>query len=83
MYEYKVDSLEAKVSEADLKKGQGGAKVVAQVETKLADWAKNGWQLHSQNFVNVTVAPGCFSRLTGAKDFTVPIMILVFYRQVS
>lgn len=82
-YEYKVDFLEATVAEKDIKKGLSGQKVATQVELKLGEYQKKGYEFYSQNVVAVQVAPGCLTMLRGGKGFTVDIMIMVFRRVVQ
>src|SRR5262249_32267326 len=42
-YEYKVDYLEASVTDRDVKRGDAWQKTSAQVEVKLTEYNKQGW----------------------------------------
>ena len=78
-YDYKVDSIVAGVTEGDLRKGQGGQKVAGQVEIKLNQLAKQGFEFYREFAVDVSVASGCGSK---KESRTIQIIVMVFRREV-
>lgn len=81
-YEYKVDSIQAAISEADLRKGAAGSKVASQVELKLRELSKQGYEYYSEFPVNVTIQRGCRGRKSD-KDNEVQLIMMVFRRKIS
>lgn len=82
-YEYKIDYIEAQVTDKDVKKGLAGQKTTAQVETKLTDWNEKGWEFFRSEVIHVEVKEtNCFGKPTG-ESFTVNIVMFVFRREVK
>ena len=63
-YEYKVVNIEAQVATSDVRKGNAGKKVQAQLELTLQEYARQGWELQGQFTFNVQVKAGCFDFIT-------------------
>ena len=81
-YEYKVDYLEAKVTDKDVKQGTAWPKIAAQSETKLTEWNEQGWEFFRSEAISTTVQEtSCFGRPTGDVEHT-NILIFVFRREV-
>ena len=81
-YEYKIDYLEATVTDKDVKKGIAGSKTTAQVETKLTEWNEKGWDYYRSDVLNVVVQmTNCFGKPTG-ESLTLNILMFVFRRDV-
>lgn len=77
-YEYKVVSIQTTITQSDISKNQAGAKVAAQVEIKLQELSKAGWEFYGQYPVDVDVKSGC----TGTKTTSATVLVLVFKRPV-
>jgi hypothetical protein len=80
-YEYKVDAIQAAVAEGDIRKGVAGAKVGSQVELKLGELARQGYEFYREFAVPVKVARGCVSPSKNAYEIT--IIVMVFRRPVQ
>ncbi len=81
-YEYKIDYLEAIVTDKDARKGLIGPKTAAQVETKLTEWNEKGWEYYRSDVLRVEVkATSCFGKPTG-ESVTSNILMFVFRREV-
>lgn len=81
-YEYKIDYLEAVVTDKDVKKGIAGSKTTAQVETKLTEWNEKGWAYYRSDVLRVEVKmTNCFGKPTG-ESMTINILMFVFRREV-
>src|SRR5262249_29711341 len=81
-YEYKVDYLEASVTDRDVRKGDAWKKTTAQVEVKLTEWNKNGWEYYRSDVMHVDVKQtNCFGSQTG-ESVTVNILIMIFRKEV-
>lgn len=85
MYEYKIVTFETNITEGDVRKGQAGAKVAAQVELQLSTLSKQGWEFYSDFPVDVNIKKGCLSRIFGGGDGpdTATVIVLVFRREVK
>lgn len=79
-YEYKVDAIQAAVSEGDIKKGVAGQKVGSQVEVKLGELSRQGYEFYREFPVPVKVATGCGSKKT---VYEVTIIVMVFRRAIK
>lgn len=89
-YEYRVDSIQAAITESDINKNVANQKVSAQVEMKLKELMQQGFEFHSQFPVTVKVNPsGCLTLIPGiGKLFAGPvaevtIIVLVFRRLIQ
>jgi hypothetical protein len=81
-YEYQVDYLEASVTDRDVKRGDAWKKTSAQVEVKLTEANKQGWEYYRSDVMHVEVKQtNCFGSQTG-ESITVNILILIFRREV-
>ena len=85
-YEYKVTSFEANVKTADVRKGNHGAKVCAQLELLLQEYARENWELQGQYKFDYTVKGGCLDSILkifnqSTSEGTYHIYQLVFRRQ--
>ena len=80
-YEYKVDVLQAAVSEGDVTNGVAGKKVGSQVEIKLSELAAEGYEFYREFAVPVTIKPGC--EFGGNKAYDVTFIVMVFRRQIK
>ena len=81
-YQYKIDYIEAKVTDKDVKQGIAGQKTTAQVETKLTEWGEKGWEFYRSEVVRVEVAQtNCFGSKTG-ESFTINIVMFVFRQEI-
>lgn len=80
MYEYKVDAIQSSVAEADIKKGVAGQKVGSQVEIKLGELARQGFEFYREFAVPVKVSTGCGSK---KEVYEVTIIVMVFRRAVQ
>jgi len=79
-WEYKVESIEAQVSEGDIRQGLSGKKIATQVELKIMDLSEAGYDFYGQYPVEVNVSGGCF----GNKDMgSITVLVLVFRRQLQ
>lgn len=78
-YEYKVDAVQAAVSSGDVSKGLAGDKVGSQVEIKLMELARQGYEFYREFSVPVTVSAGCFNK----DSYTITIIVMVFRREVA
>lgn len=87
-YEYKVDAIQATVTDADISKGVAGSVVAGQVELKLKELSKQGFEFYREFPVTVKVKEGCFGSVQklfgqgGSKDPTFTIIVMVFRRPV-
>ncbi|REG50926.1 hypothetical protein B0G80_7399 [Paraburkholderia sp. BL6669N2] len=84
-YEYKVTNFKAEVTTADVRKGNAGRKVTAQLEVLLQEHARDGWELQGQYTFDVQVKGGCFDGLLkvfnqNTQDGDFKIYQLVFRR---
>jgi len=79
-YEYKVDAIQASVAEGDIKKGEAGAKVGSQVEVKLIELSRQGFEFYREFAVPVKVSTGCGSK---KDNYEVTIIVMVFRRTVQ
>jgi hypothetical protein len=77
-YQYKVIAFEASVTTKDLREGKASAKVSAQLEIALQEYAREGWEMQGQYQFRVDVKAGCFEKLFGTSDETIYIYQLVF-----
>jgi len=81
-YEYKTDYIEATVTDKDVKKGIAGAKVTAQIETKLTEWGEQGFEFYRSDVVSVEVQEtSCFGKPTG-ETINLSILIFIFRREI-
>jgi hypothetical protein len=81
-YEYKVDYLEASVTDRDVRRGDAWQKTSAQVEVKLTEANKQGWEYYRSDVMHVDVKKtNCFGSQTG-ESVTVNILILVYRKEI-
>lgn len=64
-YQYKVINFEASVTTADVRNRKAAAKVCAQLEIMLQEYARDGWELQGQYEFSVDVKAGCFDAILG------------------
>ncbi len=82
MFEYRVDAIQAAVTDSDIAKGVAGQKVGSQVELKLKELSKLGYEFYREFPVDVTIKKGCFGfNLKEAGSIT--IIVMVFRRPVK
>jgi hypothetical protein len=84
-YDYKVTNFKAEVTTADVRKGNAGRKVTAQLEVLLQEHARDGWELQGQYTFDVHVKGGCFDAILklfnqNTEDGNFKIYQLVFRR---
>jgi hypothetical protein len=77
-YQYKVTSFDSQITTSDMRNGKAGAKISAQLEVLLQEYARNGWELQGQYEFTVDVKVGCIERLFGNKDTSFRLHQLVF-----
>jgi hypothetical protein len=81
-YEYKVDYLEASVTDRDVRKGDAWKKTTGQVEVKLTEANKQGWEYYRSDVMHVDVKQtNCFGSQTG-EAVAVNILILIFRKEI-
>lgn len=81
-YQYKIDYIEAQVTDKDVKKGIAGSKTTAQVETKLTEWGEKGWEFFRSEVIHVDVKiTNCFGKPTG-ESVTLNILMFVFRQEI-
>jgi hypothetical protein len=82
-YEYKVDYIEAIVTDSDVTKGVAWSKITAQTETKLTEWNESGWEFLRSEIINAEIQEtSCFGNKTG-KSQNRNVLIFVFRRDVK
>jgi hypothetical protein len=50
-----------------LKSGQGPDIVSAQLEHLINEWARQGWEFHELDSVDIEIRPGCLAALFGGQ----------------
>ena len=81
-FEYKVDYVEAEVTDKDVEKGVAWNKIVAQTETKLTSLNEDGWEFYRSEVIPFDVQKtNCFGSPTGEKSSR-RLMIFIFRRDV-
>lgn len=82
-YEYKIDYIEAVVTDKDVAKGIAGQKITAQVETKLTEWGELGWDYYRSEVIRVEVKQtNCFGGTTG-KSYVINLLMFIFRREIQ
>ena len=86
-YEYKVDSIEAAITPADIAKKTAGSKISTQIELKLKELSGKGFEFYNQFPVNVEVKRGCFATILKLLNVDktpdeMTIYTLVFRREI-
>lgn len=79
-YDYRVDAIQAAVTESDIAKGVAGQKVGSQVELKLKELAKQGYEFYREFPVDVKVKKGCMGK---GEETSITIIVMVFRRLVK
>ena len=81
-WEYKVDYINAEVTDKDVKAGTAGSKVTGQAEIKLGEWAQKGFEFHRSEVISVEVhKTSCFGNKTG-ESVHINLVLFVFRREV-
>ena len=81
-YEYKIDYIEANITDADVKKGIGGAKVTGQVEAKLGEWADRGYEFYRSEVIPLEIhETGCFGKKTGETS-SLRMLMFIFRKEI-
>jgi hypothetical protein len=81
-HEFKIDYIEAVVTDKDVLKGIAGQKVTAQVETKLTEWGEQGWDYYRSEVIRIEVLQtNCFGGKTG-KAHSLNLLMFVFRREI-
>jgi hypothetical protein len=81
-YEYKIDYIEANITDADVKKGVGGAKVTGQIEVKLGEWADQGYEFYRSEVIPLEVhKTGCFGNRTG-ESTRLRLLMFIFRKEI-
>ena len=82
-YEYKVDYIDAKVTDRDVDKGIAWSKITAQTETKLTERNEQGWEFYRSELISTDIAKtNCFGSETGEKT-SARVLIFIFRRLVQ
>jgi hypothetical protein len=84
-YEYSSGWITVSVTKAELDKGIAGQKVAAQVDAKITEMGRQGWEFYQQTPLTVTVKgpSGCLEvllRRNSAELFETNMFILIFRR---
>jgi hypothetical protein len=82
MFEYRVDAIQAAVTEKDITKGVAGKKVAGQVEMKLKELSKEGYEFYREFPVDVKVQKGCMGVMSKGET-NITIIVMVFRRSVK
>ncbi|PIQ13392.1 MAG: hypothetical protein COZ23_05770 [Hydrogenophilales bacterium CG_4_10_14_3_um_filter_58_23] len=72
-YKYRVMPFIGKI-----KSNQSAVEVSNQLEALINEGAREGWEFHQVNNVNIEVQPGCLAGLFGAKAEYIRFDMLVF-----
>lgn len=66
-YEFRVEWIDVKVTQRDVNQGIAGTKMVAQIESRLSEMDRGGWEFCNEiPFTAGIYAPsGCLAALTG------------------
>ena len=81
-WEYKIDYINAEVTDRDIKAGKAGQKVVSQAEIKLDEWAAQGFDFYRSEVIEVEVhQTGCFGKQTGSST-RLNLVLFIFRREV-
>jgi hypothetical protein len=82
-YEYKVNYIEAIVTDKDVSKGVAWSKLTAQTETKLTEMNELGWEFMRSEVIKVEIQKtGCFGSKSG-ESLNANVLIFVFRREVK
>lgn len=83
-YEYKVDSLQAEITDRSVRDGTASKKVVAQIEVKLREWTDKGFEFYRSDVVEVGVKEtGCLGLWKTGKSIDIQILVFFFRRQIA
>jgi hypothetical protein len=83
-YEYKITSIQASITDRDVKAGTAGTKIVAQIETQIREWVDQGYELfRSEAFTAHVQGTCCFGLMKdNNKSFDIHMIFLIFRKEI-